>query len=74
MRKNEKRSELPRELTLIDVHQVSAAMGVHPRTLKRMVSAGEFPSPMRLGTGRIRRWRLSDVEAFIAGKAKEVRR
>ena len=53
---------LPR---LIKATEVAELLGVSPRTLWRLLSEGGVPQPVRLGGST--RWRLSDVESWIAG-------
>jgi excisionase family DNA binding protein len=44
---------------------VAAALGVDRRELRRLVAAGEFPAPMKVGRRRIR-WPRSDLMAYLA--------
>jgi len=58
---------------LLTVKELAAALGVNERTcwrLTAMAEAGQvgFPRPLRIGH-RIIRWRLSDVEAYLAALA-----
>lgn len=39
----------------------------HINTIRRMVAAGQFPRPFYIGTGGTPRWRVEDVERWIAG-------
>lgn len=57
------KSEAPTE-ALTDLRGVAARLVVSERTVERMVEAGKMPPPMKLG--RLRRWRLADVESWIA--------
>lgn len=50
----------------LDVRQVAELLGVHPRTIWRLVSSGDLPAPNRIGP-KIVRWRLADLEAHLAG-------
>lgn len=56
-------TEAPTEV-LADLRGVAARLVVSERTVERMVEAGKMPPPMKLG--RLRRWRLADVESWIA--------
>jgi excisionase family DNA binding protein len=49
---------------LITADQLAKWLQVSKRSLWRLRSAGEIPEPMRLG-GAVR-WRLTDVEAWMA--------
>ena len=58
---------------LLTVKELAAALGVNERTCWRLASMaeaghGDFPRPLRIGH-RIIRWRLSDVEAYLAALA-----
>lgn len=48
---------------MLDVYEVAKIIGVSPRTVWRMESAGSIPRAFR--AGRIVRWRLSDIVAWI---------
>jgi prophage regulatory protein len=52
----------------VTAKDVAAALGVDRRELRRLVAAGEFPAPMKVGRRRIR-WRRSEVEEWIARRA-----
>jgi predicted DNA-binding transcriptional regulator AlpA len=63
------------EVRLLDVRQLGAALGMHPRSIWRLVAMaegghGNFPRPLRIGPKTIR-WRLSDVQAYLASLAEE---
>ena len=62
-------------LQLLDVRQLAAALGMHPRSIWRLAAMaeagqGNFPKPLRIGPKTIR-WRLSDVQTFLATLAGE---
>jgi predicted DNA-binding transcriptional regulator AlpA len=62
-------------LQLLGVKQLSAALGVNPRTVWRLsamteAKQGNFPRPLRIGPKTVR-WRLADVEAYLAALAGE---
>ena len=63
------------EVQLIDVKQLAAVLGMHSRSIWRLVALadagqGNFPKPLRIGPKTIR-WRLADVQAYLASLAKE---
>jgi predicted DNA-binding transcriptional regulator AlpA len=58
---------------LLAVRQLAAMLGIHERTCWRMAAMaqagqGDFPRPLRIGPKTIR-WRLADVEAYLAALA-----
>ncbi len=59
----QRKTEVPSEV-LTDLAGVATRLVVSERTVERMVEAGKMPPPMKLG--RLRRWRLADVESWIA--------
>jgi excisionase family DNA binding protein len=58
---------------LLGVKQVASLLSISVRSTWRLVSSGKLPSPIRIGDGRLTRWRLSDLQAFVAtgGDANE---
>ena len=54
---------------LISVHEVTVLLGVSPATIWRFVANRSFPEPLRLGA-QLRRWWLSDVDAWIEARSK----
>lgn len=46
--------------------EVKALTGVDERTLQRWMKRGLFPAQVRLGTGKVARWQVADVDAFLA--------
>lgn len=50
---------------LLTVRQVAARLAIHPRSVWRLVAAGELPGPVKLSP-RIVRWREADLQEFIA--------
>jgi predicted DNA-binding transcriptional regulator AlpA len=60
---------------LLTVKDVAALLKVHPRSVWRESARAEtglsvFPRPLRLGPKMVR-WRLADVEAYVAALAGE---
>ena len=51
-------------VTLLDVRRVAELLGVHQRTVWRLVSSDDLPQPIRIGTKTVR-WRLSDLEDYF---------
>ena len=54
----------PRLLTKKDV---ATQLRIDPRTLQRMVDAGEFPAPVPISPGRTR-WRQATIDEWIDGR------
>jgi excisionase family DNA binding protein len=55
---------------LLDVRELSQRLGVSQRAIWAWVERGELPAPIELG--RLRRWRLQDIERWLAEKASQV--
>jgi predicted DNA-binding transcriptional regulator AlpA len=55
-------SAIPSDTTITADH-IAVMLGCSPRTVLRMVEAGEVPQPIRIGSRK--RWRLGTVLAFI---------
>ena len=60
-------------LKLLTVKDLAVMLGVHERTCWRLAAMaearqGDFPRPLRIGPKTIR-WRLADVEAYLAALA-----
>ena len=58
---------------LLTVRDLAALLGVNERTCWRLTAMaeaghGRFPKPLRIGP-RVVRWRLADVEAYLAALA-----
>lgn len=51
---------------LLGVHEVATILSVHSRTVWGLAAKGCIPPPIKVGGGRSARWRLSEIEAWIA--------
>ena len=51
---------------LIPAREVAKLLGVCERTVWNLTGSGHLPPPVRIGRRSVR-WRLVDLEAFIAG-------
>ena len=50
---------------LIDINDLSKVLKINPKTIRNKLSNGTWPiEPMRVG--KLLRWRISDVEAFLS--------
>ena len=56
--------------SLLTAGDVAGLLRVAPRTVQRMVAAGEFPRPIPITPGRAR-WRRSDVDAWLEQRGTE---
>lgn len=66
---------VPSTCRLLTVKELAAVLSMHERTCWRLTRMaedghGHFPQPLRIGPQTVR-WRLSDVEAYIAVLAGE---
>ena len=57
---------------LLKVEEIASRLGVSRRTVYRLADVGQLPAPIRLG-GMIR-WRASEIERWLDGDCKPVRR
>jgi len=60
-------------IRLLTAKELAAILGIHERTCWRLSAMAEgghgpFPKPLRIGPKTIR-WRLADVEAYLAALA-----
>lgn len=55
---------MPNEIELIDTSKLSKQLGFSKLTIRRMVADGRLPQPLSLG--RTKRWRLSDINQWVA--------
>jgi excisionase family DNA binding protein len=63
---------VPTELSVISAKQLAVLLGMSTRTVRRLVSAGRLPAPVRIG--RSVRWRSADTSEWLAagcGRTKE---
>ena len=51
---------------MIDVREVATILNVSTRTVRRLASNGTLPQPIRFG--RNVRWRLTDIDMWIANR------
>lgn len=63
------------DVQLLDVREVASLLRMHPRSIWRLAAQSEagqnnFPKPLRIGPKTIR-WRLSDVQTYLAALAGE---
>ena len=56
---------------LIDIREVSRRLGISQRAIWGWAKDGMFPPPLELG--RLRRWRLEDIESWLAEQANKAR-
>ena len=54
------------EPMLMRTAEVEAALGLSRPTIAKMVRAGEFPQPVRLGS-RTLAWRVAEIRAWLDG-------
>lgn len=54
---------------LKSANQVAEYLQVSARKFEQMVRAGDAPSYLKLG--RLRRWRMEDVMAWVAARSRE---
>ena len=55
---------------LLSIQDVAESLHVARSTIYKLIEAGEFPKPIKLGKKSIR-WRPSAVEAYIAKLERE---
>ena len=58
---------------LLDYKGVASMLAVSVRTVWRWRDAGKIPPPVRMGR-RTLRWRLADLESWIAADCPDLRR
>lgn len=57
---------LQRTPLYLTTKEVAARLRIHRSTLYRMIAAGQFPAPARIGLGRSA-WPQSDIDAYLEG-------
>jgi excisionase family DNA binding protein len=62
----------PKPRRLVDAKEVARLLGCSWRTVLRLADAGVIPWGLKLGS--LRRWDLSQIEDFIAGGCRPVRK
>jgi excisionase family DNA binding protein len=55
---------------LMKADEVARLVAISTRTLWRLVGAGQFPSPIRVGGST--RWRLADVQGWVSARHSNV--
>ncbi len=58
------------ESKLLDCREVSLALGLSDRTLRRLVDSGKAPQPIRIGHSI--RWPAGQIKAWIDGGCQSV--
>ena len=58
---------------LIRRREVEAIVGLKTTSIYKHMKAGTFPRPVQVSAGAVR-WRLSDINAWIAAQTVEPRR
>lgn len=56
-------ARIPEPTRLLTATQVAARLTVSRRTLERLISAGDFPPPLKIG--RSARFRPEDISTFL---------
>ena len=51
-------------MKLLRIEEVSSMTSLSRSTIKRMVRAGEFPAPIRVGKNRVA-WEKEELEAWV---------
>ena len=59
----------PTVVRLMPLRDVLASVGMSQASVYRMIAAGEFPKPVKLGTAS--RWVSSEIEDWIAARVAE---
>jgi len=54
---------------LLTAHEVAERLDISVRTVWRWTALGELPAPVR--RGRVVRWKVADVEAYVQGMPVE---
>jgi excisionase family DNA binding protein len=57
---------------LLDVRAVAALLDCSPRHVYRLADAGQMPPPVRLGS--LVRWRVADLDRWLAAGCPSTRR
>ena len=54
---------------LLTRHEVESRCGIARTTVYRLMRAGQFPEPIRVGQRAVR-WSESEIEAWLAGRPR----
>lgn len=57
-------------IRLLTRQEVADHLGISPWTLTSWVNKGKFPQPLRLSTGHALKWRVIEIEQWLARKAR----
>lgn len=52
---------------LLRSRDAAALLALSLRSFQRLVSRGVIPGPIKMGMGKLERWRLEDIQAWAAG-------
>lgn len=63
---------MPEAAVLIDVEAVASMLTCSTRHVRRLADSGKMPSPIKLGA--LLRWRRADIDAWLEGGCRPVRR
>jgi predicted DNA-binding transcriptional regulator AlpA len=62
------------ENQLLTSREIAAILGIRPRTLRLWSRTGNFTPPIRIGRNRRSlRWRVTDVQAYLASQTRQDR-
>jgi len=56
---------------LLDDHEVAKVTGLSVRSVWRFAAAGTLPAPITVGS-KLKRWRYSDITAWVESRCKSV--
>jgi len=56
---------------LLRLPAVEETIGLRKSKIYEMIGKGEFPRPVKLGTGHVNAWAASEINAWIAAQLAE---
>ena len=56
---------------LVSLNETAAYCGVCRQSIANWARKGEFPAPMLVGTGRLIRWKMSEVREWINNRPRK---